>query len=100
MRGFTLIEIIIYCSIFVVFAIVTIQSVIWLNSSISRQENISNIDKGNIYKVRFNNIYKKYKLNNSKIESKYKELINVSTSTTNNIINIDQYTNFKLFNSI
>lgn len=81
-RGFTLIEIIIYCAIFVTFAVVAIESMIWINSKMSLQDRLSEIRNQNIYKIYFANIYKRHRINNSKIENNFKELITSTSSTT------------------
>ena len=49
--GFTLIEVIIYCSIFITFAVVAIESMIWISSQLSVQYKRSEIENQNIYKI-------------------------------------------------
>lgn len=73
--GFTLIEIIIYCAIFVTFAVVAIESMIWISSQLSVQDKRSEIEDQNIYKIYFSNIYKRYKIKSQKIEDDYNYLI-------------------------
>lgn len=73
--GFTLIEIIIYCSIFITFAVVAIESMIFINSQLSTQNKRSEITNENIYRVYFSNVYKRYKMKNQKVEDKFNYLI-------------------------
>ncbi len=77
--GFTLIEIIIYCAIFVTFAVSTIESMIWINSKMSLQDKLTEIRNNNVYKIYFDNIYKRYKFDNQKIEANFPELISSSS---------------------
>jgi hypothetical protein len=70
-RGFTLIEIVIYCSIFVMFAIVSIQMMIWVGGKLGSAEYESLKIKDNIYKATFSGIYHRYKMTNQKIEDNF-----------------------------
>ncbi|MEI6553264.1 MAG: prepilin-type N-terminal cleavage/methylation domain-containing protein [bacterium] len=73
-KGFTLIEVIIYCAIFLSFAIISIESMIWLNSRLSLQANAAEDIDESVYKIYFNNIYYRYKINNQKINALFPEL--------------------------
>ena len=73
--GFTLIEIVIYCAIFVMFAVSVIESMIWISSKMSLQERLAEIRNNNVYKIYFANTYKRSKVDNQKIETEFKELI-------------------------
>lgn len=79
--GFTLIEVIIYCSIFITFAVVAIESMIWISSQLSVQDKRSEIENQNIYKIYFSNIYKRYMIKNQRVEDKYNYLITSSSIT-------------------
>ena len=81
-QGFTLIEVVIYCTIFTMFAIVAIESMIWINSKLAQQEKLSEVRNQNIYKIYFANIYKRYDLHNQKIETGFRELISSSSIST------------------
>ena len=78
-KGFTLIEVIIYCSIFVVFAIVSIQMMIWIGGKLGSAEYVSIKIKENIYKATFSGIYHRYKMSNQKVEDAFGYLLSSST---------------------
>ena len=78
-RAFTLIEIVVYCAIFVTFAVSVIESMIWINSKMSLEDSLTETRNDNVYKIYFANIYKRYKMNNQKIESNFRELISSSS---------------------
>ena len=88
-RGFTLIEIVIYCAIFVTFAVFVIESIIWINSKIYFQNKITEIQKDEMYKIYFANIYKRNKIHNQKIENQFGWLI-ASTSSSSPILKEDR----------
>lgn len=77
-QGFTLIEIVIYCAIFIMFAIYAIQSLIWINTQMARQINTMGLREHNVYKIDYSNIYKRYKIENEKIRNQFGELVNLS----------------------
>lgn len=77
-QGFTLIEIVIYCAIFIMFAIYAIQSLIWINTQMARQINIMGLREHNVYKIHYSNTYKRYKIENEKIRNQFGELVNSS----------------------
>jgi hypothetical protein len=83
--GFTLIEIIIYCSIFIIFAVVAIESMIWMSGGLSMLDSRSLIDNGNIYKIYYSNMYKRYRINNQKIEDRFSDLIASSSIASSTI---------------
>lgn len=94
-KGFTLIEIIIYCSIFIIFAVVAIQSIIWVNSQLVTFSRLSENINTDIYKMNFSNIYNRYRLNSPRIESDFYYLI-ASSSKTQPIIIEDSKMNIIL----
>lgn len=87
--GFTLIEIVIYCAIFITFAVFVMESMIWINSKMSMEDKLTDIRKDNVYKIYFASIYKRYKMDNVKIETEFKELI-ASTSKSTPLIKEDR----------
>lgn len=97
-KGLTLIEVIIYCSIFILFAIYAIQSLIWIGNKIYTEERVLENVESDVYNIYFSNIYKRYKYYNYNIETKYGYLI---SSTTVGILNDGIYfneTNYKVKN--
>ena len=78
-EGFTLIEIILYCAIFITFAVVAIESIIWFNNRLTIQANLAHGVDDNIYRLYFATTYKRYKINNPKIEAGFPELISSTT---------------------
>ena len=89
-RAFTLIEIVVYCAIFVTFAVSVIESMIWINSKMSLEDSLTEIRSANVYKIYFANIYKRYKINNKKIEDGFKELISSTSTIEENGIILNQ----------
>ncbi len=77
--GFTLIEIVIYCAIFVTFAVSAIESMIWVNSKMSLQDKLTETRNNNVYKIYFANVYNRYRFDNQKIETNFPELISSSS---------------------
>ena len=74
-KGFTLIEIIIYCSIFVIFGVVSIESMIYLNSRMGLQRTkAENVDY-DVYKIYFSSMYNRLNFKNPKIEAIFYDLI-------------------------
>lgn len=80
-KGFTLIEVVVYCAIFVIFAVYAIESMIWINSKMSLQDSLTEIRKNNVYKIYFANTYNRYKMDNPKIKNLFLELISSSSIT-------------------
>jgi uncharacterized protein (UPF0333 family) len=78
-KGFTLIEVVIYCSIFIIFAVTTIESMIWIGAQLSTQANVAEIQEQDIYKIYFSNIYRRTRMNNQKVETLYSTLISSSS---------------------
>ena len=78
-EGFTIIEIIIYCAIFVTFAVSVIESMIWVNAKMSMQDRLAEVTRNNTYKIYFASIYKRYKMDNPKIEVSFPEMISSSS---------------------
>jgi len=88
-KGFTLIEIVIYCAIFVMFAITVIESMIWINSKMSTQDTLVGIRNHNVYKIYFGNTYLRNKIENNKIINQFSELL-ASTSEATPLIKEDR----------
>lgn len=81
-QGFTLIELVIYCAIFVTFAVSVIESIIFINSKMAYKDKMMEIRNYEIYKIYFKNIYKRLGLKNQKIESKFSDILMGVSSTT------------------
>ena len=77
--AFTLIEVVIYLSIFSLFAVSVIESMIWLNSRVSFWDRVMETRNHNVYKTYFSNVYKRYGMRNPKIENQFSELISSSS---------------------
>ena len=78
-KGFTLIEVVIYCTIFTIFAVTSIESMIWINSQLSTQARIAEIQNQDIYKIYFSNLYRRTRMSNQKVETLYSTLISSSS---------------------
>ncbi len=78
-KGFTLIEVVIYCSIFIIFAVTAIESMIWMSAQLSTQARVAEIQNQDVYKIYFSNLYGRTRMSNQKVETLYSTLISSSS---------------------
>ncbi len=74
-RAFTLIEIVIYCAIFLTFAVTTIQMMIWLNFKLQTLERTSLKNNEDLFLINFSSTYSRLRLKSDVIERDFKRLI-------------------------
>lgn len=103
-RAMTLIEVVIYCAIFSMFAITTIQMIIWLNFKLETLEGGSFKTSNDLFLLNFTSTYGRLKIHNSIIENSFKYLISSSSINSFNdygvLINVIEGGKYKLFDSI
>ena len=112
-KGFTLIELVMYCSIFVVFAVYSIQMMIWIGGRLTVLNYHSEKIKDEVYRALFSSYYYRYRIDNKKIRDDFGSLISSSTFQNYNIssgdggwnfssygIKINKTNGFETFNSI
>ena len=80
--GFTLIELIIYCSIFCIFAVFGISSLMYLNSRLALESVASSKNGGEVYKIYFSSYYNRLGIRNAKVDSQNSYLHYLIASTT------------------
>lgn len=74
-KAFTLIEIVIYCAIFLTFAVATIQMMIWLNFKLQTLERTSLKNNEDLFLINFSGTYSRLRLKSNVIERDFKRLI-------------------------
>ncbi|MEI6042547.1 MAG: hypothetical protein WCQ00_03200 [bacterium] len=81
-QGFTLIEIVIYCAVFVTFAVFVIESMIQMNSRLASNDKRTEFRNDNIYNINFANIYRRFRISNQKIENSFSSLVSNTVQST------------------